>query len=404
MKTIAVTACLDTKYHEVLFVVQQLTRLGVQPLVMDIGTAGSVPIEADIPRKAILEAAGFSGEEGQGHSKEEAIDQMSRALAAMLGELYEAGKIQGVLGMGGLQNTVMCKTAMQTLPLGFPKLIVSTVASGFRYFNTVVGDGDITVMPSIVDFAGMNPVAESILGNACAAITGMVQSGGRIVDGSVGPMIGTTLMGITNDTVMAAADLLEAAGWQTISFHSTGAGGKALEKMIRAGMVTASLDLTLHEMTSEYFGGYGYSKGADNRLCAGAQKGIPMVVCPGGIDFICLRPGELFPDQDKRGYTWHNSGLTHTRLYEEEILSISHTIANRLNRSEGRVTVLLPMDGLRTMSRSGEPFHIPETIRKMRKLFQDELKPQITLKCYDLNFDDDEFGTVAAEEMLKLLN
>lgn len=403
MDTIAVTACLDTKYHEVSFVAQQLKRMGVKPLVMDISTAGTVPIEADIPREAILAASGISWESSRGYSKEELINRMSGGLAVMLLELYKGGKIQGVLGMGGLQNTVMCKNAMQALPLGFPKLIVSTVASGYRYFDTVVGDSDITVMPSIVDFAGMNPVAEAILSNACAAMAGMVRSGGGIVDGRKHTMIGTTLMGITNDTVMRAADLLTAAGWQTISFHSTGAGGKAMEKMIRDGMVTASLDLTLHEMTSEFFGGYGYSRGADNRLCAGAQMGIPMVVCPGGIDFICLRPDELFPDQEKRGYTWHNSGLTHTRLYEEEILSICHTIAERLNRSEGEVTVLLPMGGLRTMSRKGEPFYIPGTIGKMRKLFEDELKPQITLKCCDLNFDDREFGKVAADEMLRLL-
>ncbi len=249
----------------------------------------------------------------------------------------------------------------------------------------------------------MNPVSESILGNACAAIAGMAEAGGRIVNEAGGTLIGTTLMGITNDTVMRAADLLEGAGWQTISFHATGAGGKALEKMIRDGAVTACLDLTLHEMASEYFGGYGYSRGADNRLCAGSEMGIPMVVCPGGIDFICLRPDELFPDQEKRGFTWHNSGLTHTRLYEDEILAISKTIAKRLNRSEGKVTVLLPMDGLRTFSRKGELFHIPGTIEKMKRLFEEELKPQIKLKCYDLNFDDEEFGTVAANEMLELL-
>ena len=403
MKKIAVTACLDTKYHEVLFAKQLLERLGAQTLIMDISTAGSVPFRADIPRERILEAAGFAWDPEQSRTKEEAIDQMSQGLAVMLRRLYEAGEIQGVLGMGGLQNTVMCKTAMQELPLGFPKMIVSTVASGFRYFDTVVGDSDITVMPSVVDFAGMNPVSESILGNACAAIAGMAEAGGQIVNEAGGTLIGTTLMGITNDTVMRAAGLLDGAGWQTISFHATGAGGKALEKMIRDGAVTACLDLTLHEMTSEYFGGYGYSRGADNRLCAGSEMGIPMVVCPGGIDFICLRPDELFPDQEKRGFTWHNSGLTHTRLYEDEILAISKTIAKRLNRSEGKVTVLLPMDGLRTFSRKGELFHIPGTIEKMKRLFEEELKPQIKLKCYDLNFDDEEFGTVAANEMLELL-
>lgn len=403
MGTIAVTACLDTKYHEVSYVMRKLKQMGIQPVILDISTAGEVPMKADIARETILAASGLSWDSTRGRPKEELIHQMSLGLGVVLRELYEKGEIQGVLGMGGLQNTVMCKTAMQELPLGFPKLIVSTVASGYRYFDTVVGDSDIMVMPSIVDFAGMNPVAESILLNACAAIAGMVRSGGVVVDRENWSMIGTTLMGITNDTVMRAANILDAAGWQTISFHATGAGGKAMEKMIRDGMVTASLDLTLHEMTPEYFGGYGYGKGADRRLCAGVQQGIPMVVCPGGIDFICLRPDELFADQEQRGYTWHNSGLTHTRLYEEEILSICSTIARRLNRSEGKVTVILPMEGLRTLSRRGEPFHIPGTIEKMRRLFEQELKSEITLKCYDMNFDDEEFGEIAAKEMLRIL-
>lgn len=176
-----------------------------------------------------------------------------------------------------------------------------------------------------------------------------------------------------------------------------------MERMIRDGIITAAMDLTLHEMTSAYFGGYGYGKGANDRLCAGAEMGIPMVVCPGGIDFICLRPDELFEDQDKRGYTWHNSGLTHTKLYEEEILSITGTIIERLNRANGPVTVLLPMGGLRTLSRPGEPFHIPDTIRKMRTLFEEQLKPGINFKCFDLNFDDMEFSEIAANEMLALL-
>lgn len=403
MEAIAVTACLDTKYHEVSYVMRKLEQMGIQPVILDISTAGKVPMKADITRETILAASGLSWDSARGRPKEELIHQMSLGLGVVLRKLYKKGEIQGVLGMGGLQNTVMCKTAMQDLPLGFPKLIVSTVASGYRYFDTVVGDSDIVVMPSIVDFAGMNPVAESILLNACAAIAGMVRSGGVVVDGENWSMIGTTLMGITNDTVMRAANILDDAGWQTISFHATGAGGKAMEKMIRDGMVTASLDLTLHEMTSEYFGGYGYGKGADHRLCAGAQQGIPMVVCPGGIDFICLRPDELFADQEQRGYTWHNSGLTHTRLYEEEILSICSTIARRLNRSEGKVTVMLPMKGLRTLSRRGEPFHIPGTIGKMRRLFEQELKSGITLKCYDMNFDDEEFGEIAAKEMLRIL-
>jgi uncharacterized protein (UPF0261 family) len=192
-------------------------------------------------------------------------------------------------------------------------------------------------------------------------------------------------------------------GLEVLSFHSTGVGGRILEKMIEQGFINAVMDLTLHEMTPEYFNGLGYGGGANNRLCAGARKGIPMVVCPGGIDFICLRPGELFEDEEQRGYGWHNADLTHTKLYEHEILEITETIARRLNISNGKVTVLLPMGGLRTLSRPGELYHKPETIKKMKDVLKRNLKPGISLKCFDLNFMDREFGEIAAEEMLSLL-
>ena len=216
-------------------------------------------------------------------------------------------------------------------------------------------------------------------------------------------LIAATLMGITNDTVMQALDKLKAMGKETISFHSTGIGGRVMEEMIRDGHIQVVMDLTLHEMTAEYFGGYGYSKGADNRLTAAAQMGIPMLVCPGGIDFACLRKDELFEDEEERGYVWHNPDLTHTKLYENEILAITQTIIERVNTSVGPVTVLLPMGGLRTLCREGEPFHKPETIKKMDKLFMDGLNKKIRYIHSPYAFIDEEFSDLIVEETIRLL-
>ena len=185
--------------------------------------------------------------------------------------------------------------------------------------------------------------------------------------------------------------------------------------MIREGVISGVMDLSLHEMTAEYLGDYGYSKGADNRLCAAAEMGIPALICPGGIDFACLRKEELLKDEEDRGYVWHNQDrnwkhiqcnrdLTHTRLYESEILDITHTIVERLNRSKGKTEVILPMGGLRTMSYPGEFFYKPETIQKMRQIFEADLKPEIMFKAYDLNFCDPEFADICAQEMEALLN
>ncbi len=176
-----------------------------------------------------------------------------------------------------------------------------------------------------------------------------------------------------------------------------------MEDLIREGTISAVMDLCLHEMTAEYLGNYGYSKGALNRLCAAAETGIPALICPGGIDFACLLKHELLEDEEKRGCMWHNPILTHTRLYESEILDITRTIVLRLNRSKGKTKVILPMGGLRTMSYEGELFHKPETIRKMRRIFEEGLKPEITFRAYDMNFCDPEFADVCASEMLDLL-
>lgn len=403
MAVIAVIACCDTKYHEILFVKEKIQAAGMQPLILDISTGPEVPIRADISREQVLTMGGYTWEQVCAMDKSGAISAMTDSICRMIFHLYEKKEIDGVIGMGGLQNTVVCSAALRLLPIGFPKLICSTIASGFRYFDTVVGDKDIVVLPSIVDFAGMNPISEAVLGNAVGAMIGMVSCGGALIDTRGECYIAATLMGITNDTVMQAANELTEKGRRTISFHSTGIGGRVMEDLIRQGVIGAVMDLSLHEMTAEYFGGYGYSKGADHRLCAAAQMGIPALICPGGIDFACLRPDELFEDTKERGYVWHNKNLTHTRLYEHEILEITKTIVSRLNQSKGKTEVILPLGGLRTLSRPGEIFHKPDTIRKMRRIFEEELKPEIIFKAYDLNFCDPEFAHICAEEMVGLL-
>ncbi|MCC8060631.1 MAG: Tm-1-like ATP-binding domain-containing protein [Clostridiales bacterium] len=403
MATIAIIACCDTKYHEIKFVQEQILASGHQPLVMDISTGPDIPMKADISREEILAAGGYTWDQIHAFDKSGAISAMTESISKLLLRLVQEKKIDGVMGMGGLQNTVVCSAAMRLLPMGFPKIICSTIASGFRYFDTVVGEKDIVVVPSIVDFAGVNPITETVLGNTISALIGMVTYGGKPIDTKGEPYIGTTLMGITNDTVMRASDMLTASGRKLISFHSTGMGGRVMETLIREGVISAVMDLSLHEMTAEYFGGYGYSRGADNRLCAAAEKGIPALICPGGIDFACLNREDMFDDEEERGYVWHNKDLTHTRLYEREILDITRTIVERLNRSKGRTEVLLPMGGLRTLSYPGEFFHKPETIRKMKTIFEEGLKPEIIFKAVDLNFCDPEFADLCANEMEALL-
>lgn len=403
MKTIAVIACADTKYHEIGFVREQILAAGCEPLVIDISTGPYVLIKTDVSREEVLSLSGWDLERIRSLNKSDAISTMGACAARMILKLCQEGRIDGAFGMGGLQNTVMCSAALRALPFGFPKMICSTIACGFRYFDTAVGDKDIAVTPSVVDFAGMNPISESVLGNAVCALIGMVLFGGKPINTGGEKYIATTLMGITNDTVMRASDNLSARGRHMISFHSTGIGGKVMEEMIRNGVISAVMDLSLHEMTAEYLGDYGYSRGARNRLTAAAETGITALIVPGGIDFCCIGKGELLPDEEARGYVWHNADLTHTRMYEHEILDITNTIIDRLNQSKGRTEVLLPMNGLRTMSYPGEFFHKPDTIRQMKTLFEQRLRPDIPFKAVDMNFCDPAFADLCADEMDALL-
>ncbi|AEV30165.1 hypothetical protein SpiGrapes_2394 [Sphaerochaeta pleomorpha str. Grapes] len=407
MTIIAVIASFDTKYHEVAYVQQQIEELGCTPFLIDISTGPNPPliaITADIPRDDVLRMGGSSWETIKKLDKGNAIKSMSDCVSKVIYTLHSERKIDGVLGMGGLQNTIICSAALRQLPLGFPKFICSTIASGNRYFDTVVGDKDITVMPSIVDFAGINPISEVVLANSVASVVGMVKYGKHEIDTHGKHYIGATLMGITNDTVMRAINNLTVKGENVISFHSTGIGGRVLDSQIRDGNIAAVMDLCLHEMTAEYFGGLGYSKGANNRLLAAAEMGIPSLICPGGIDFACLSKEDFFDDEDKRGFVWHSKDyLTHTRLWESEILDITRTIIQRVNCAKGITEIVLPLGGLRTMSRPGEFFFKPDTIKKMKVIFDEELKPEIVCKAFDLNFDDPDFADICANEMLALL-
>ncbi|WP_332446144.1 Tm-1-like ATP-binding domain-containing protein [Sphaerochaeta sp.] len=407
MSIIAVMASFDTKYHELAYVRQQIEMLGCTPFLIDISTGLNPPaieIVADIPREEVLILGGSSWEAVRKLDKGNAIKTMADCASHVLNTLYRERRIDGVLGMGGLQNTIICSAALRQLPLGFPKFICSTIASGNRYFDTVVGDKDIGVMPSIVDFAGMNPISEVVLANSVASIVGMVKYGKHAIDTQGKHYIGATLMGITNDTVMRAINNLTASGEHVISFHSTGIGGRVLESQIREGTISAVMDLCLHEMTAEYFGGLGYSKGANNRLSAAAEMGIPSLICPGGIDFACLSREDFFEDEDKRGFVWHSKDyLTHTRLWESEILDITRTIVQRVNCAKGVTEIVLPLGGLRTMSRPGEFFFKADTIQKMKVIFEETLKPEIVFKTFDLNFDDPDFADICSNEMLILL-
>ncbi len=268
MKTIAIIGSCDTKYREIAYMREQVESQGVKAMVINVATGPNPSYGYDVSREDVTKAAGKEWAELEPKTKGEKIAFMMEAVASYVEKLYKEGKIDGILSAGGLQNTVMATNAMKRLPIGFPKVMATTVASGRKTFESVVGTKDIVTVPSICDFTGLNIVTRQIMENACACCVGMVKYAGQILKKGDRPVVGVTLMGITNTGACAAIDELERLGIETIGFHSTGAGGAIMEQMAADGLIDGILDLTTHEITQVYFkGGFSYGEDAKYRLC-----------------------------------------------------------------------------------------------------------------------------------------
>lgn len=403
VKSIAVLACCDTKYPEITFLCEMIRKAGFNAFVIDVSTSPGFLSPVEISRERVAAEIGIVWSDLEGLLKHELLDIVSRGAARLVPRMYQEGLLDGIISIGGLQNTMVGSGAMRALPIGVPKVMVSTVATGQRTFDLIVGTKDITVIPSICDMSGMNIVSETVLRNAAGAIMGMLQHAGKELPKARTEIVGTTLMGATNDGVVHAVRYLEDKGYHVISFHSTGVGGKVMEELIANGTITATMDLTLHEIVYEYFGS-GFGFGTENRLKQGVDKGIPMVVCPGGIDFICQWKNELFPDIARRKMIWHNASLAHVKLSVKEVSDISRMIVSRLNEATtGKVVVLMPRQGFRTFTKVGEPLHDPVVDQAIINVFEQELSRSIPIKYVDANLMDDEFSRRAADEMSALL-
>lgn len=402
-KTIAVIASLDTKAKEALYVRQGIKRLGHRTLIIDVGVKGESQFAADIGPEEVARAAGEAWPELKTREKRERIMAMAKGLAILVPALYAQGRFDAVLSLGGAQNTTMGTSAMRALPLGVPKLMVSTIASGQRTFDPLIGTKDLMLMHSVADVAGLNLVTKAVMDNAIAAICGMAEHAGRPVSHPGHLVVGATMLGVTNDGVARAVSLLEKAGLEVVTFHATGVGGRALEELIREGFLGAVFDLTLHEITCELFGGY--SSGATGRLTAAAERGLPQVITPGAADVVDWAESALaeLPDWETRPRIYQHPTVLHLKLHPEEAAAVGGVIADRLNASRGPVTVLWPRRGLHQLSYPGGPLWRPETDEALFRALRDRLDPRIPVCEVDAHLNDPEFSQTAAQAMLELL-
>jgi uncharacterized protein (UPF0261 family) len=355
-----VVATMDTKGREAAFVAERVRAAGVPAVTVDVGVKDPPAAPPDVPRERVA-ACHPRGAAVLGHAdRGQAVTAMSEALVEFLRREHAAGSVAGVIGLGGSGGTALTAPALRALPIGLPKLLVSTVASG--HTAQYVGCCDITLLPSVVDVAGLNVVSREVLANAAHAIAGMVAH--RTPDRADHPALGLTMFGVTTPCVTMVREALEAEGYDVLTFHATGTGGQAMEKLVESGLVTGVLDITTTEVADEVVGGVFPAGPA--RFDAILAKRVPYVLSPGALDMVNFGARDTVPPQfrDRRLHV-HNAQVTLMRTTPDENRRFARWIAAKLNRSTAPLIVLIPEGGVSAIDAPGQPFHDPEADRAL---------------------------------------
>lgn len=396
-KTIAVIASLDTKGSEAAFIRDAIARRGHIPLTIDTGVLGAAHYQAEVGPDAVARAGGddIAALRSSG-DKARAMAAMTRGAAAVAERLHAERRIDGIIGIGGSAGTTIGTSAMRALPIGFPKVIVSTVAAGDT--RPYVGTKDVTMMYSVVDVAGLNRISTPILTNAVGAIIGMVEADAP--PRASRPLLAASMFGNTTACVDHARSVLERRGYEVLVFHATGTGGQTMESLIADGFITGVFDITTTEWADELTGGV-FSAGP-HRLEAAAIAGIPQVVAPGCLDMANFGGPETVPERyrGRKCYAW-NPTVTLMRTNVEENAALGRILAEKVNMSTAPVTVFLPLKGVSQLDSPGGDFWWPEADRALYEAIRAHLRADIPIVALDLNINDPAFADAAAERLLK---
>jgi uncharacterized protein (UPF0261 family) len=360
-KTIAVIGTLDTKGPEVAFLRDWIQARGHRAIVIDPGILDRPAIEANVTREEVAQAGGAQDLTSliAACDKGRAVQVMMDGTQAVVLKLYAEGKLDACLAVGGGQGTAIGTTAMQALPIGLPKLMVSTITSGTRTFEPYVGTTDMTLMHSVADIAGLNTITRRVFTNAAAAIVGMAEASHE-TGADQRRVVGTTMLGLTTACVLHARACLEHLGYEVVTFHPNGTGGRCLERLVDEGLIEGVLDLSLQELTGYICRGL-FDAGPD-RMKAAARCGLPAVVAPGGTDYIVLGPlSSLTNEQRQRPLIIHNPNITLVRTSKAEMEQIGRLLAQRLNEMQGPASVLIPDPRLKLLEPARSPVLRPRS-------------------------------------------
>ncbi len=398
-KQLLIIATLDTKGREAAYVKDCVQKLGIHPMLMDVGTLGEPLTPPDMTREEVVAAAGYRwGNLVKEKSRSLAFKAVQEGGAILARGLFEKGKLHGVFGMGGGTGTAIVTHIMRSLPFGLPKVVLSTVAS--RDIKEYIGTKDIVMFHSVADILGFNEFMRLMLGQVAYAVCGMMEKGSEI--NKEKPMVAVTAYGINSVCAMNAEPLLQERGYEMIAFHANGCGGMAMEEFIAQGLVTGVLDFTTHEIADEMFGGYCKGIGP-MRLETAGRFGVPLVVVPGGLDNAVFSPFYPMPDQLK-GRKIHSHDIRFcVRMESEEMKQFAQIIGEKLNRSKGPTYVLIPKRGWSEADKAGMELYDP----KVDQIFVEELRKILTSKVpieeIDLHISEPAFALRAVEVLNNMI-
>lgn len=397
MASVVLLGTLDTKGPEYEFLRERIHEFGCGVILVDAGVM-SASAAADVSADDVAAAAGENRAAlAAAHDRGPAVAAMTRGATEVVKRLYAEGRLNGILGVGGSGGSSIVAAAMQALPVGVPKMIVSTMASGDT--RPYVGTSDIAMMYSVVDISGINGLSEKILTNAAAGIAGMASASAAFVSKiTPKPLIGATMFGVTTPCVTTAREWLEAHGYEVLVFHATGAGGQSMEALEKSGFITGVLDATTTELADELIGGV-LSAGPDRLEMAGSL-GLPQVVSLGALDMCNFGPRETVPAQfNDRNLYVHNSTVTLMRTTEAECAELGRIIARKLNAAKGPLTVFIPLGGISMIATEGGPFHDAAADAALIRELKAGLRPDVEVVEMTTDINDPAFATAMAERL-----
>lgn len=405
--TVALIGTLDTKEEEMRYAARILQDNGVNALLLDATVRHPMAADGAVSNLSILKSAGRSWAELEKLPKDERLLLMADCICTMVMNLYAADAVHGVLTVGGAQNTSVSLKTMHSLPLGFPKMLLSTVASGSRPFSFIMGTTDMVVAQAVADISGLNFLTRNAIENAAHVMLGLLRARAartELLKGPERPAVGMTLLGVTNIGGEICRELLEKKGFETVCFHATGTGGQVLDDMVsNTDHFQGVLDLTPHELVGEVMGGY--TRGTCERVAPVCRRGIPLVLAPGAMDLymVDLNRQSLPEDLSSRKYLYHTSTIVHVKLTEAEASHMAGILASRLNLNPVNKAVFLPLRGFVEEGGPGGRMYAPEVDRAFMDTLKKNLHPSIRVEEMECNITDRAFASAMVEELAAMM-